>query len=325
MDYHSLKHQDSEETLVSLLQLDPSPMDSEQDLPGMLDESSSSTRKAYGSNSNNTYSSLGLSGSGHGAIYYLTRIQRYSSYTFSVFAGLHIANTSIIPLIYRSVPYSEPFLVMAREIYQTPVAEPLLVGLPILAHVASGVALRLVRRKQNLKRYGAAVSHHPNISRRRAWAWPPLSNISASGYLFLGLLAAHVTINRAVPLLVEGDSSNVGLQFVAHGFARVSPVLPQIQGWPSYAALLYFGAGHMVWGWARWFGAAPVPMAWKDEHALPQHIRRRRRRAWWAVQSTAVAVAALWAAGGLGVVAQAGAAGGWLGGIYDSMYNWAWQ
>ena len=83
MDYHSLKHQDSEETLVSLLQLDPSPMDSEQELPGMLDESSSSTRKAYGSNSNNTYSSLGLSGSGHGAIYYCTANLHFSHISIS--------------------------------------------------------------------------------------------------------------------------------------------------------------------------------------------------------------------------------------------------
>lgn len=257
----------------------------------------------------------------------VTRIQRYSSYTFSVFAGLHLANTSIIPLIYRSVPYSEPFLVMAREIYQTPLTEPLLIGLPVLAHVASGLALRLVRRKQNLRRYGNAAAHQlvEHRGQSRSWAWPPLSNISASGYLFLGLLAAHVAVNRAVPLIVEGDSSNVGLQYVAHGFARAAPYL-QVQAWPSYAALVYFAAGHMVWGWAKWFGVAPVPLAsWQEEHALAPHVRRRRRRAWWAVQGSAVAVAALWAAGGLGVVAKAGRAGGWLGSVYDGMYGFAWQ
>ncbi|RYP13882.1 hypothetical protein DL765_006670 [Monosporascus sp. GIB2] len=331
MDSPWLKRQGSQETLMSLLELDPTPMESEDDLSRQL---GGSTIKSQ----NSTSSSLGLSGSGHGAIYYLTRIQRYSSYTFTFFAGLHITNTSLIPLIYRSVPRSEPFLVMARELYQTPLTEPLLVGLPVLAHVSSGIALRLVRRHQNRKRYGEhkgsalplpsiSSSSGSNGGRRIPSPWPSFNNISISGYLFATVFAAHVAMNRVLPLLVEGDSSNVGLQYVAHGFARHArahaPGLLRVQGWAAYAALLSLGVGHMVWGWAKWLGVAP-PAGWKKT-TFDRRMRTKRRRAWWTIQGVVVAVAGLWAAGGLGVVARAGAAEGWLGGVYDGIYSRAWQ
>ena len=261
-------------------------------------------------------------------------MQRYSSYTFTFFAGIHLANTSIIPLIYRSVPYSEPFLVMAREIYQTPLTEPLLIGLPVLAHIGSGIALRLVRRSQNAERYGGSSSGSviPNgKDKKRAppSPWPALSKISVNGYRFAVLLAAHVGMNRVVPLLVEGDSSNVGLQYVAHGFARHGAAVAgtahvQLQGWPFYTALLAFGAGHMVWGWAKWLGVAP-PYGWRETTLHDRALRRRRRRAHWTIQGVAAAVALVWAAGGLGVVARAGPTSGWLGSVYDGIYVWARQ
>ena len=268
----------------------------------------------------------------------MTRVQRYSSYTFTLFAGIHLANTSIIPLIYRSVPYSEPFLVMAREVYQTPLTEPLLIGLPLLAHIGSGIALRLVRRSQNAKRYGhgdeitdvTVVAKDGRKPRAPPSPWPALSKISVNGYRFAVLLAAHVGVNRVVPLLVEGDSSNVGLQYVAHGFARraasagVTNAAHHLQGWPFYVALIGFGAGHMVWGWAKWLGLAP-PYGWRETTLHDRALRRRRRRAHWAIQGVAAALALTWAAGGLGVVAKAGPAAGWLGSVYDGIYDWAGQ
>jgi hypothetical protein len=262
----------------------------------------------------------------------VTRIQRYSSYTFTLFAGLHIVNTSVIPLIYQSVPYSEPFLLMTREIYQTRVSEPLLVGLPIAAHILSGLALRLIRRSQNLKRYGGATPgvyalHHA----RRAdtgvsssssssksgsgwYIWPALSYVSMSGYAFIPLTASHVFINRVLPLMTEGDSSNIGLQYVSHGFARHG-----LAPWIAYTLLLSLGVGHMVWGWATWMGAAP-PTGWKKT-TIDKKLRKRRRRMWWGINGAAALVAGLWAAGGLGIVARAGPAQGWLEKVYDSVYS----
>ncbi|KAI2627122.1 hypothetical protein GGS21DRAFT_540655 [Xylaria nigripes] len=327
-----LRRRESQETLISLAELEPSPIDipdEEIDFPSLSQESMKSSISSIMSSSRDLQSTLGLSGSGRGPIFYLTRIQRFSSYTFTFFAGLHFANTSLIPLFYHSVPYSEPFLLMAREVYQTRLTEPLLVGLPVLAHVVSGISIRLLRRSNNKKRYygdlspgfwpiasskAAQDSSSAQSTRSSSRLWPAFSNISASGYFFTGLLSAHVAINRVLPIVVDGDSSNIGLGYVAHGFARRAP-----SSWLAYGLLLTIGTGHMVWGMAKWLDLAPPPN-WK-KITLDRPTRSRRRRAWWAVNAMAVVIAALWAAGGLGVVAQAGPVGGWLARVYDHIYE----
>ncbi|OLN94090.1 hypothetical protein CCHL11_08856 [Colletotrichum chlorophyti] len=335
MDSRSLHSKASEETLMSLLQLDPSPIettptDTEKDLPFLPEEDLENSTSSLKS----TSSAPGLSGSGHGAVFYLTRIQKFSSYLIPVFTSLHIANTSIIPLVARSVPASETYLLLSREIYQTSLTEPLLVGLPILAHIASGVALRFVRRSQNLKRYGgntpgmyalyraqtgktshSLTSHSTNSAGR---IWPSLSYISMSGYAFTALLAAHVGINRILPLRVDGDSSNIGLAFVSHGFAR-----HPLPSWLTYTGLLTLGCGHMVWGAAKWWGLAPTAMGWSGSgiHVVDKRERKRRRRSWWLLHGIAAAAAGIWAAGGLGVVARGGLSDGWVGRLYDELFS----
>ncbi|KAK4143591.1 uncharacterized protein C8A04DRAFT_28786 [Dichotomopilus funicola] len=338
-DQRSLVSKASQSTLVSLLEIDPAPMDSpnankddpllEENTDGSLADSSPSLHSA------STSTSLGLSGSGHGAIYYLTRIQRYSSYAFSVFGALHLATTSLIPLAARSVAASESYLLLAREIYQTPLSEPLLVALPALAHVGSGLALRLIRRSHNLHRYyggeqssaalsaaaaktGSSSRQPPKSYLRRGW--PLFSYISASGYVFAGVLAAHAFLNRGLPLLVEGDSANVGLAFVAHGFARHGAV-----SWLAYAVMLGAGCGHMVWGWAKWIGLAQGAGWVVERHTgnavVDRASRKARRRRWLVINAVAVAATGLWAAGGLGVVARGGETIGWVGQLYDGLYE----
>ncbi|KAI1437884.1 hypothetical protein GGR50DRAFT_611927 [Xylaria sp. CBS 124048] len=324
-----LERQASRDSMISMEELEPSPIDTPDDTlefpPLDQDLMSSST-----SSPARSLSSLGLSGRGRGPIFYLTRIQRYSSYTFTFFAGLHFANTSLIPLAFRSVPYAEPFLLMTRELYQTPYTEPLLVGLPVLAHIVSGITIRLLRRRQNKKRYQGDASpgfwplksskdtEYSSMQPTRAASriWPEFNNVAACGYAFLVFLTSHVAMNRMLPLAVEGDSSNIGLGFVSHGFARH----PQ-SAWFSYVMLLSLGTGHMVWGMAKWLDLAP-PANWK-KITLDKPTRRRRRRAWWAINATGVGLATLWAAGGLGVVARAGPVQGWLSGVYDSIYEFA--
>src|SRR5687768_8732809 len=225
----------------------------------------------------------------------VTRIQRYSSYAFSLFTTLHLANVSLIPAITRSVPGSETYLLMTREIYQTSISEPLLVGFPVLAHVGSGIALRLLRRRENQRRYGSATPAMRALHRSRAmedstgslgsskaWSpWPSLSWISASGYAFTVFFSAHVFTNRVLPLLVDGDSSNIGLAYVAHGFARHPAV-----SWAAYLGLLGVGCGHMVWGAFKWLGIAPSTDGWNGRAGLlvDKSTRRQRRRKWVAVQ-----------------------------------------
>ncbi|KAF3797630.1 hypothetical protein GCG54_00009429 [Colletotrichum gloeosporioides] len=292
MDSRSLRSKASEETLISLLHLDPSPIET----PPALEDSVSSLKS--------TSSAPGLSGSGHGTIFYLTRIQKFSSYLVPIFTSIHLANTSIIPLVARSVVASETYLLQSREIYQTSLTEPLLVALPIVAHVASGVALRFARRSQNLHRYGMSRTTAYNSSGSAARIWPPLSYISASGYAFAVFLAAHVGVNRVLPLQVEGDSSNIGLAFVAHGFAR----LPTLS-WLAYTGLLLVGCGHMVWGAAKWLGYAPTA------------TRQQRRMIWWGLHGATFGAFVVWAAGGLGIVAREGLTTGWVGKLYDDLFD----
>ncbi|KAK7213247.1 hypothetical protein V2G26_020425 [Clonostachys chloroleuca] len=311
---------------ISLHHIDPTPIESpaaERDdllLPDdVIDDEESYTRKDRRSG---TAAAPGLSGTGRGAIYYLTRIQKYSSYAMSLFTTLHISNVSLIPAATRSVDASETYLLMTREIYQTSISEPLLVILPFVAHVGSGVALRLLRRAQNVRRYGGAGLWAGQGSHgHTASPWPEMSYISISGYAFTIFYSGHVLMNRLLPLAVEGDSSNVGLAYIAHGFAK-HPVV----SWLAYIGLIGIGAGHMVWGTAKWLGIAPSTRGWLKPRnktvsvVVDRKTRRQRRRRWLGVQGTAVVVAALWAVGGLGVVARGGPTSGWLGALYDNLY-----
>jgi hypothetical protein len=257
------------------------------------------------------------------------RIQKFSSYAMGIFTSLHLANVSLIPAITRSVPGSETYLLMTREIYQTSLTEPMLVALPIVAHIGSGIALRLLRRSQNMQRYGAATPgmyalHRSRTeledlkSARAASPWPALSYISISGYAFTVFFAAHVFVNRVLPLQVEGDSSNIGLAYVAHAFAR-----HPITSWFSYIGLLAAGCGHMIWGQAKWFGLSPTTKYIWGTSSVPAEKKamKQRRRKWVALHGASVAFAALWAVGGLGVVARGGLMDGWVGKVYDDLFS----
>ncbi|KAG6036743.1 hypothetical protein E4U41_005493 [Claviceps citrina] len=265
----------------------------------------------------------------------VSRLQKYSSYAMGIFTVLHLANVSLIPAMTRTVPSSEAFLLMAREIYQTSLAEPIIVFLPVVAHVGSGTALRLLRRWQNMARYGGGVPGIHALHQLReslsgtsstnggaVRLWPPVSYIALSGYAFTLCYGAHVFMNRVLPLLVEGDSSNIGLAYVAHGFAR-----HPLTSYLAYLALLGTASGHMVWGMARWLGLAPSTDGWTGKSrarggaVADKKTRRARRGKWLAVHGVAVGVAALWAVGGLGVVARGGAAEGWVGKVYDGLFG----
>lgn len=130
-------------------------------------------------------------------------------------------------------------------------------------------------------------------------------------------------MNRLLPLHVEGDSANISLAYVAHGFAT-----HPITSYFAYAGLLTLGCGHMIWGWAKWIGLAQMA-GWKADFKTlgttrhrDEDVRRRkrRRRIWLSINGTALVVTALWAAGGLGVVARGGRMHGWVGKVYDELY-----
>lgn len=130
-------------------------------------------------------------------------------------------------------------------------------------------------------------------------------------------------MNRLLPLHIEGDSSNIGLAYVAHGFAR-HPATSYI----AYTGLLGLGVGHMVWGWAKWIGLAQLA-GWRADLKVvgstrnrDEDVRRRkrRRRIWLWVNGVAVLGTLVWGVGGF-VVAKGGRMAGWVGKVYDGLYE----
>lgn len=249
--------------------------------------------------------------SSHSPIWYLTRIQKYSSYTFTAFGIAHMTNTAILPLVTQSVPTSEPYLLLTRPYYQGIPFEPLLIIVPLAAHISSGLALRLYRRNLNAKRYGAETRE--DKKRFSAKFWPRVSGISKLGFLFTPLLLGHTFINRGIPNKFPGGSSNINLSYVSHAFAR-HPIV----SWTGFTGLIGVGVWHMTWGWAKWLGWTPE-QATSGDGSVDRALVMKRR--WYVVNGIAAAVAGLWMAGGLGVIGRSGPASGFTGREYDEMYR----
>ena len=250
----------------------------------------------------------------------MTGIQRYSTYPPTAFFILHLANTSLIPLVTRSVSASESYLLLTRPIYQAPGLEHLVLTIPIIAHIASGIALRNIRATRRARLYGAET----RAQRSTLYFWPRMSLQARTGYFVTPLIAFHAFVNRATPLIVEGGSSGVGLGYIAHGFAR-SPVFWNV----FYFFFVSASVWHFVGGWATWMGWR-VTTARKERGQkgssdgylrLTETKSRRQRKMWWVVNGIATAGAALWLAGALGVVGRAGEGAGWEAKGWNEMYS----
>ncbi|KAH8642975.1 hypothetical protein IG631_00438 [Alternaria alternata] len=302
--------EDDEMGVMGLTQVDPSPV---EDTPmefrekGYFPEQERPEKETEEMRGIRRMNTLGLRLGDHGTAWWLLRIQKYSSYTFTAFAALHITNVSIIPLATRSVLESNRYLLLTRPYYQSALTEPLLVGLPLVAHVTSGIALRLWRRRQALKKYGAETR-----TDKRTIPWPQLSGTSALGYALVPFASFHVWTTRILPLYAHGDSSLINLQYISHGFALHPAV-----SFTGFTALVGIGVWHFVWGAAKWLGWAPSQVKMTEEdRAL---VRKRR---WYTINGISAALTALWLAGGLGVVGRDGKMVGWVGKEYDELYKY---
>ncbi|QIW95116.1 hypothetical protein AMS68_000634 [Peltaster fructicola] len=278
--------------------------------PSPVEETPSNSKDDYFGDQNVPPQPHAIGLSQHSPIWYLTRIQKYSSIAFTAFTTAHIVNTSIIPLVTQSVPASEPYLLLTRPYYQSwPIAEPLFVIAPLSVHIASGVALRLYRRRVNAKRYGAETRSEKKLF--SAALWPKVSGTSKLGFVGVPLLLGHTFINRAIPNQFPGGSSNVGLAYVSHAFAK-HPLI-SAAGFTALISVLVF---HTTWGWAKWLGFTP-----DQTTALGVERQLIKKRRWYIINGVAGAVVALWMAGSFGVVGRAGEAPGWVGKMYEEMYQ----
>lgn len=249
-------------------------------------------------------------------------LQRYSTYPPTAFFVLHFANTSLIPLVTRSVPASEPYLLLTRPIYQAPGLEHFVLTLPILTHIVSGIALRNIRASRRARLYGVETS----AQRALLASWPRFSLQARSGYFLVPLIGLHALVNRVTPLMVEGGSSGVGLGYVAHGIAR-SPVFWNI----FYLMFVSASVWHFVGGWATWMGwrVTTIRKERGSKGSLESYLRhpqnqdraKRQRKMRWMVNGVAAVGAALWLAGALGIVGRAGEGAGWEAQGWNEMYS----
>ncbi|EMF11147.1 uncharacterized protein SEPMUDRAFT_68467 [Sphaerulina musiva SO2202] len=297
-----------------LHELEPIPTDTTSlyEASSSIDNDDNNDKKSRSRQPNATTTGLGLSQ--HSAIWYLTRVQKYSSYVFTAFAAMHITNTSLIPLLTQSVPASEPYLLLTRPYYQSPAVEPLMVALPLWGHILSGVAIRVIRRNQNAQRYGDAYSaeNKQSFFTNTHKFWPKVSGTSKLGYIFVPLALGHIVLNRAVPqVYYKSGGGNIDLAYVSHAFAK-HPIV----SFAGFAALLGVGCFHFTWGFAKYFGWSPEQVT---EFGARRELRKRRR--WIVINAIAAAITGLWMAGSFGVVARHGEAPGWVGREYNEMYR----
>lgn len=275
---------------IPMSELEPSPVD-EDDNPFENDEKTLPKPATYSSSSSSSSSTSFLGISHNRLLHTLGAIQKYSVIPPSIYLTMHYTNTAIIPLFTRSLEKSDSYLLLTRPYYQSFPLEPLLIFAPVLAHIISGVALRIIRRRVIAKRHGAETYRE-----RRKIPWPKVSTTSALGFMLYPMFVAHVLVNRVTPKKVDGGSSSVGLKYFAYGVSRHSVLLNL-----GYAAMLCVASWHFVTGASKFLKLAPEYIVGAGEDG-----RKSRRRRGWLINGIAAIMAGVWIGGGLGVVARAG-------------------
>jgi len=227
--------------------------------------------------------------------FWLTRTQKYSSYAFLSFLGVHASTAALTPL-FLGVESGNSSLLLARTyFYQaSPYVELLLIPGALCTHVASGLSLRLYRYFKQWQRYGSRPPKSVDV-----WRWHNFSGVSRAGWLAIPAVVAHGVLMRVVPLAVDGDSSEIGLEYLAYGFWRGN--WGKWIGGVFYTGFVGVVSYHVVCGWASY---------------LKVHPRRRNM-----VLGAAATWAAVWLAGLGRVVAGSGKVGGYMGRHYEQLYR----
>jgi hypothetical protein len=115
------------------------------------------------------------------------------------------------------------------------------------------------------------------------------------GYLAIPLVIGHARLLRGVPLMVDGDSSQVQLEYLAHGF-NVN-WLAKVTGYAVYTVLVGLVSCHAVSGWARYMKVSP-----------------RKQKI---TQGATIIIAGVWLSGLVSIVQRSGPVTGYLGRVRD--------
>jgi hypothetical protein len=176
----------------------------------------------------------------------------------------------------------------------------------VVTHVASGLALRLYRRRITALRHGAETH-----KQRRTIPWPKLSLTSAAGYVLYPMFILHMLSMRLTPKKIDGSSASAGLRYFAHGISSH----PWI-GLASHAVLIATASYHVVSGGAKFLKLSKEYVTEGGEDGKVKRLWRGR-----IVNGIAALVAGVWMAGGLGVVGMSGRGVGWEASHWDAIFK----
>ncbi|GMF59153.1 unnamed protein product [[Candida] boidinii] len=191
------------------------------------------------------------------AINILAKIQQGSAYLFTGFVSLHLASVVVTPAL-TDIDTAENVLTAVREVYQSPNTEWILVWGSMFAHVISGFVIRMIRNYNTRKNYGSkkykkkdskytpTTTDEEKIekdedrglgglfsvlgfsSRKSYFAEKTgLSPLALSGYILFPMVLMHAFSIRVLPLIIQGDSSNIDFGFISHLF-RVKAYVPPL-------------------------------------------------------------------------------------------------
>lgn len=202
----------------------------------------------------------------------LTSIQKYSSYTFLGFFGLHIASTVVVPGLGVHADKCQDFFEMCRNVYLGPLVEYLAIYAAGGIHLASGICLRILRlvnAKPRVKPSEIVIrdDHRDDIGLgglgafvglgyKQSWIssnFPSLTPLTFSGYVTAVSLGYHWFKMKWGPMVVDGDSSLVTLKYVTHYLHQSS--FGRWGGYFNYAMLvllLWVSFYHIISGLFKW-------------------------------------------------------------------------
>ncbi|KAK4943002.1 hypothetical protein LTR10_017387 [Elasticomyces elasticus] len=286
-------------------EVEPSPVDEEEPPTYPTNPSDIDPEKLPVSDStHNTTNFLGLTPAR--TLHILSVVQKYATLPPTIYLAMHYTNTAIIPLVTRNVAESDKYLLLTRPYYQSFPIEPLMIFAPILTHVISGVALRVYRRRIIALRHGAETR-----ADRKKVPWPKVSLTSALGYAMYPMFVAHVLMQRVIPKQVDGSSAGVGLRYFAHGMAH-DPITANT----FYTLFVTIASFHFIGGTAKYL---KLSREYITEGGQSGAVRRKWRGR--IINALAATVAAVWLAGGLGVVGRAGPGSGWEASNWNKIYG----
>ncbi|CAK7902499.1 hypothetical protein CAAN1_18S02344 [[Candida] anglica] len=204
---------------------------------------------------------------------YLTKVQKYTGYMFTTFAGLHLASVVITPGLGISMAKSQDMFELARTIYlQIPGFEFMFVTGATVAHVLSGVGIRMIRNhiRYQTRTMRPTKNDTPiltdserddiglggitgliGLGYRKAWISrliPELSPLAFSGYLLIPIGLLHYFEFRWSPMIIDGDSSLISLQYITHVLHFEAWPYQNVLNFAGLVGLVWLGSYHMVSG-----------------------------------------------------------------------------